>query len=99
MFLLGGEKKQKYCELEGAKKEVLPQKNGIHQNPVLRRENRIKSIYSSLAIEQNALSLNQVSDVIDGKRVLGPPQDIQEAKNAYAVYERVSEFLLCRSLR
>lgn len=90
MFLLGGEKKQKYCEAEEAKKEVLPQKNGIfgvmeglsmseiyqppfhmteeitnliveigqyvgsivtyealHQNPVLRRENRIKSIYSS----------------------------------------------------
>lgn len=63
----------------------------LHQNPVLRRENRIKSIYSSLAIEQNALSLNQVSDVIDGKRVLGPPQDIQEVKNAYAAYERVSE--------
>ena len=63
----------------------------MHQNPVLRRENRIKSIYSSLAIEQNTLSLEQVSDVIEGKRVLGPPQDIREVRNAYEVYERVSE--------
>lgn len=60
------------------------------QNPVLRRESRIKSIYSSLAIEQNTLSLNQVTDVIEGKRVFGPPQDIREVKNAYEAYERVS---------
>ena len=63
----------------------------MHRNPVLRRENRIKSIYSSLAIEQNTLSLNQVSDVINGKRVLGPPEDIREVKNAYEAYERVSK--------
>ena len=62
----------------------------MHQNPVLRRESRIKTIYSSLAIEQNTLSLDQVSDVIAGKRVLGPPQDIREVKNAYEAYERVS---------
>ena len=62
----------------------------MHQNPVLRRESRIKSIYSSLAIEQNTLSLDQVTDVIEGKRVLGPPQDIREVKNAYEAYERVS---------
>lgn len=63
----------------------------MHRNPVLRRENRIKSIYSSLAIEQNTLSLDQVSDVINGKRVLGPPEDIREVKNAYEAYERVSK--------
>ena len=63
----------------------------MHRNPVLRRENWIKSIYSSLAIEQNTLSLDQVSDVINGKRVLGPPEDIREVKNAYEAYERVSE--------
>ena len=56
----------------------------------LRRESRIRSIYSSLAIEQNTLTLEQVSDVIGGKRVLGPPQDIREVKNAYEVYERMS---------
>jgi Fic family protein len=43
-----------------------------------------------LAIEQNTLTLEQVSDVIGGKRVLGPPQDIREVKNAYEVYERMS---------
>ena len=63
----------------------------MHRNPVLRRENRIKSIYSSLAIEQNTLSLDQVSDVINGKRVLGPPENIREVKNAYEAYERVSK--------
>ena len=45
----------------------------MHHNPVLRRESRIRSIYSSLAIEQNTLSLDQVTDVIEGKRVLGTP--------------------------
>ena len=62
----------------------------LQPNPRLRRENRIKSIYSSLAIEQNTLTLGQVTDVIDGKMVLGPPQDIREVKNAYEAYERLS---------
>ena len=64
--------------------------DSLHPNPTLRRESRIKSIHSSLAIEQNTLTLEQVSDVIEGKRVLGPPQDIREVKNAYEAYERVS---------
>lgn len=64
--------------------------DSLQPNPTLRRESRIKSIHSSLAIEQNTLTLEQVSDVIGGKRVLGPPQDIREVKNAYEAYERVS---------
>lgn len=64
--------------------------DSLQPNPTLRRESRIKSIYSSLAIEQNTLTLEQVSDIIDGKRVLGPPQDIREVKNAYEAYERIS---------
>ena len=64
--------------------------DSLQQNPILRRENRIRSIHSSLAIEQNTLTLEQVSDIIDGKRVLGPPQDIREVKNAYEAYEKVS---------
>ena len=59
----------------------------LSKNPKLRRDNRIKSIHSSLAIEQNTLTEEQVSDVIDGKRVLGPPQDIREVLNAYEAYE------------
>ncbi|MBD5452975.1 MAG: Fic family protein [Lachnospiraceae bacterium] len=63
-------------------------------NPKLRRENRIKTIHSSLAIEQNIMSLAQVSDVLDGKRVLAPPQDIREVKNAYEAYEELQRMNL-----
>jgi Fic family protein len=63
----------------------------LSKNPKLRRDNRIKSIHSSLAIEQNTLTEEQVSDVIDGKRVLGPPQDIREVQNAYEAYEIMSK--------
>lgn len=56
-------------------------------NPRLRRENRIKTIHSSLAIEHNFLSLEQVTAILDGKRILGNPNEIQEVKNAYDAYE------------
>lgn len=60
--------------------------------PVLRRENRIRSIHSSLAIENNTLSLEQVTAVIAGKRVLGPPREVQEVKNAFAAYEAMESW-------
>ena len=63
----------------------------FEKNLILRRENRIKTIYSSLAIEQNTLTLGQVTDVINGKRVLAPPKDIKEVQNAYEIYERLDE--------
>ena len=63
----------------------------FEKNLILRRENRIKTIYSSLAIEQNTLTLEQVTDVINGKRVLAPPKDIKEVQNAYEIYERLDE--------
>ena len=50
----------------------------LNKMPVIRRNNRIKSIHSSLAIEANSLSLIQVKDVIDGKIVIGPKKEIQE---------------------
>lgn len=56
-------------------------------NPHLRRENRIKTIHSSLAIEHNTLSLEQVAAIINGKRVLGNPNEIKEVQNAYEAYE------------
>ncbi|MBQ2510416.1 MAG: Fic family protein [Erysipelotrichaceae bacterium] len=56
---------------------------------LLRRENRIRSIYSSLAIERNSLTLDQVTAVLEGKRVLGPPKDIKEVQNAYEIYDRL----------
>lgn len=60
---------------------------GLSTNPTLRRTNRIRTIYSSLAIEQNTLSLEQVTAVLSGKRVIAPPKDIAEVKNAYEIYE------------
>lgn len=56
-------------------------------SPQLRRENRIRTIHASLAIENNTLSLEQVTAIIDGKQVIGPPRDIQEVRGAVAAYE------------
>lgn len=56
-------------------------------NPHLRRENRIRTIHSSLAIEHNSLSLEQVTAILDGKRILGNPNEIKEVQNAYEAYE------------
>ena len=61
--------------------------HGLSANPTLRRTNRIRTIYSSLAIEQNTLSLEQVTAVLNGKHVIAPPKDIAEVKNAYEIYE------------
>ena len=66
-------------------------------DPLLRKKNRLKTIHSSLAIEQNTLTLQQVSDIIDGKRVFGPPKEIEEVKNAkaaYALLEKVDPYSL-----
>ena len=57
----------------------------------LRRASKIKTIQSTLAIEGNTLSLKQVTDIIDGKRVVAPLREIQEVKNAIAAYDLFSE--------
>ena len=56
-------------------------------SPHLRRGNRIRTIHSSLAIEHNSLSLEQVTAILEGKRVLGNPNEIKEVQNAYEAYE------------
>lgn len=70
------------CELVGrvevAHRDVL----SVH----LRRQNQIRSIHSSLQIEQNTLTLEQVTAILDGKRVLGPPHEIREVQNAAEAY-------------
>ena len=63
----------------------------LNKMPILRRNNRIRSIHSSLAIEANSLSLNQVKDIINGKIVIGPLKEIQEVKNAYKAYEMIDK--------
>ncbi len=65
--------------------------SNLEAKPQLRRNNKIKSIHASLKIEANSLSLGQVRDVISGKTVLGEQREIQEVKNAYAAYEKLSE--------
>ena len=70
--------------------ELVGQVSVLHKgsiSPKLRRENRIKTIHSSLAIEHNSLSLEQVTAVLNGKRILGAPQEIKEVQNAYEAYE------------
>lgn len=58
----------------------------------LRKENKIKTIHHSLAIEGNTLTESQVSSLIEGKKIIGPKKQILEVKNAIRVYERVHEF-------
>lgn len=65
--------------------------NELEKLPRLRRVSRIKSIHSSLAIENNTLSIEQVTDVINGKRVLAPQKDIKEVHNAFNAYEKLNE--------
>ena len=54
----------------------------------LRRINRIRTIHGSLAIEGNTLSEAQITAIIEGKRVIAPPREVQEVKNALAAYDR-----------
>lgn len=63
----------------------------LSASPALRRSNRIRTIHGSLAIEQNTLTLEQVTAVLNGKRVIAPPKDIAEVQNAYQIYERLDE--------
>lgn len=63
----------------------------LESRPYLRRNNRIRSIHSSLKIEANSLSLSEVRDVINGHLVLGDQKEIQEVKNAYEAYEHISD--------
>ncbi|MBO5589899.1 MAG: Fic family protein [Acidaminococcaceae bacterium] len=59
--------------------------------PHLRKNNRIRSIHSSLKIEANSLSLRQVRDMIDGRLVFGDQKEIQEVKNAFRAYDCIEK--------
>jgi Fic family protein len=58
----------------------------------LRRINRIRTIRGSLAIEGNTLNEEQITAILEGKRVIAPPREIQEARNAIAAYDRFEEW-------
>ena len=66
--------------------------HSFESKPHLRRNNRIRSIHSSLAIEANSLSLDEVRGVISGRKILGPEKEIQEVKNAYQAYDMLGQF-------
>jgi len=65
---------------------------GFKHDLKLHRENRVRSIYSSLAIEGNSLSLDEVTAVIEGKLVAGKQSEIKEVKNAYEAYDKIMAF-------
>ena len=69
----------------------ITESTNLDSKPHLRRNNKIKSIHSSLAIEANSLSLDEVRDVINGKTVVGKQKEIQEVKNAYEAYEQIGK--------
>ena len=65
--------------------------SNLDKTPYLRKQTKINSVHSSVAIENNPLSLEQVKDVINGKLVIGEQKDIQEVKNAYKAYEMLKD--------
>ena len=80
----------KIIELISKISEKIGEINSLQNSPhqiKLRKENRIKTIHSSLAIENNSLSLEQITAIIDGKRVLGNPNEIKEVKNSIQAYD------------
>jgi Fic family protein len=61
----------------------------VKPSPTLRRANRIRTIHASLSIEGNSLTIDQVTAILENKRVLGPRKDIDEVRNAIRVYQRI----------
>lgn len=75
--------------------EKIGEINASHlQKPpaTLRKSNRIKTIQSSLEIEGNTLTVEQITDILNHKRVLAPQKDILEVKNAIALYDNIGKF-------
>ncbi len=62
------------------------------QSPQLRKQNRIKTIQSSLQIEGNTLTTEQITALIENKRVIGPKKDITEVQNAIQVYDELISY-------
>lgn len=61
-------------------------------SPKLRKQNRIKTIYSSLKIEGNTLTEEQITALVENKRVIGPKKDVLEVLNAIKIYENLEEY-------
>jgi len=90
MYIPPFEITSKIIELISNISEKVGETTSIQNSPYhiqLRKENRIKTIHSSLAIENNSLSLEQITAIIEGKRVLGNPNEIKEVKNSIQAYD------------
>ncbi len=77
--------------------EKIGEVNSAHLNKPpteLRKKNRIKTIHSSLEIEGNTLTIEQITAIVENKRVIGPKKDILEVKNAIAVYDYLDKLNL-----
>lgn len=75
--------------------EKIGEVNAAHLDKLpteLRKRNRIKTIQSSLEIEGNTLTIEQITDLLDNKRILAPKKDIVEVKNAINVYNKLDKF-------
>ncbi|MEX2564401.1 MAG: Fic family protein [Cyclobacteriaceae bacterium] len=84
----------KILKLVASISEKIGEVNAAHLNKPpteLRKKNRIKTIHSSLEIEGNTLTIEQITAIIENKRVIGPKKDILEVKNAIAVYEYIDK--------
>ena len=88
----------KILNLIASVSEKIGEVNAAHLNKPpteLRRKNRIKTIQSSLEIEGNTLTVEQITDLLDDKRILAPQKDILEVKNAIQVYNQLDKFKVC----
>lgn len=84
----------KILKLVATISERIGEVNAAHLNrppTELRKKNRIKTIHSSLEIEGNTLTIEQITAIIENKRVIGPKKDILEVKNAIAVYDNLDK--------
>lgn len=90
IFHISDENKKNINEIEEKLSLIVLSDNNKKRN--LQTKSKVRSIYSSLAIEANSLSLNSVEKIIDDKLVLGDRKEIQEVKNANELYERIDEY-------
>lgn len=90
IFHISDENKKNINEIEEKLSLIVLSDNNKKRN--LQTKSKVRSIYSSLAIEANSLSLNSVEKIIDDKLVLGDRKEIQEVKNANELYEHIDEY-------
>ncbi len=90
VFFITNSNKKTIDEIENKLNSIVINNNSMKIN--LQIKSKVRSIYSSLAIEANSLSLESVEDIIDKKQVLGDRKEIQEVKNANELYEHIDEY-------